>query len=189
VEVIGVALASHFRLFDAVPLLQAAADRLALFVFAAGILGTLTANLLNIYTGATSLLALGILMPRALAAVLVGVLGTVLALLGMRGFSADYESFLLLLSYWIAPWLGVVLSERAMTKAPGTVGVGFWAFVIGLAASVPFMSQSLCTGPAARAMGGADIAYYVGGAVAASLYLLLRRGSRALREPAAPQQA
>ncbi len=189
VEVVGVAFAAHFRLFDAVPLLRAAAGGLAFFVFAAGILGTLTANLLNIYTGATSLLALGIRMPRAVAAVLVGVLGTALALLGMHGFSGDYESFLLLLSYWIAPWLGVVLSERAMATAPGLIEAGFWAFLIGFVASVPFMSQSLFTGPAAKAMGGADIAYYVGGLVAAILYLLLRRGSRAAREPAVPQRA
>jgi NCS1 family nucleobase:cation symporter-1 len=189
VEVLGVALASRFRLFDAVPLLHQAAGGLSVFVFAAGILGTLTANLLNIYTGATSLLALGIRLPRATAAMAVGVLGTVLALLGMRGFSGDYESFLLLLSYWIAPWLGVALAQRATPRAPQAIEVGFWAFIIGFAASVPFMSQSLFTGPAARAMGGADIAYYVGGLVAATLYLLLRRGSRSARGPAVPQRA
>ena len=189
VEVIGVAFASHFRLFDEVPLLQAASGGLAIFVFAAGILGTLTANLLNIYTGATSLLALGIRMPRALAALLVGVFGTAIALLGVQGFSGDYESFLLLLSYWIAPWLGVVLSERQATRNPALVEAGFWAFLIGLAVSVPFMSQSLFTGPVARAMGGADIAYYVGGLAAAILYLLLRRGSRGAREPVVPQRA
>lgn len=190
VEVLGVLLARHFRIFDAVPLLRSAAGGLALFVFAAGVLGTLTANLLNIYTGATSLLALGVRMPRSLAAVLVGVLGTGLALLGMHGFAGDYESFLLLLSYWIAPWLGVLLLQKAVaTKAPRAIEAGFWAFWIGLVCSVPFMSQSLFTGPAARAMGGADIAYYVGGLVAASLYLLLRRGSRVAPEPAFPQRA
>jgi len=189
VEVLGVLLAAHFRLFDAVPLLRAAAGGLRLFVFAAGILGTLTADLLNIYTGATSLLALGIPMPRSVAAVLVGVLGTGLALLGMHGFSGDYESFLLLLSYWIAPWLGVLLAQKATASTPRMVEAGFWAFLIGLACSIPFMSQSLFTGPAARAMGGADIAYYVGGLVAASLYLLLRRGIPDPGEPAVPQRA
>jgi len=184
VEVLGVLLAAHFRVYDAVPLLRAASGGLAVFVFAAGIFGTLTADLLNIYTGATSLLALGIRAPRALAAVIVGVLGTALALLGMRGFSGDYESFLLLLSYWIAPWLGVLFMQRAAARAPRALEAGFWAFLIGLVLSVPFMSQSLFTGPAARAMGGADVAYYVGGIAAAVIYLLLRPRSPAVREPA-----
>ncbi len=189
VELLGVAMAAHFRDFDAVPLLRSAAGGAVGFVFAAGILGTLTANLLNIYTGATSLLALGVRMPRWLAAVAVGVLGTVLAILGLRGFSGDYESFLLLLSYWIAPWLGVVLAQKTAPSLPRPIEAGFWAFLIGLLCSVPFMSQSLFTGPVARAMGGADIAYYVGGLVAATAYLLLRRGSQAVRAPGVPQRA
>jgi len=185
VEVLGVLLAARFHLFAAVPLLQAAAGGLGVFVFAAGILGTLTANLLNIYTGATSLLALDVRVPRWLAAVTVGVLGTVLAAFGMRGFSGDYEAFLLLLSYWVAPWLGVMLAQGGGGSSERSVERGMWAFLIGFLASVPFMSQSLFTGPAARAMGGADLAYYVGGLAAAIAFLLLRRAVPGRPGPAA----
>jgi len=188
VEVLGVLMAARLRLYDAVPLLREASGGFAVFVFAAGILGTLTADLLNIYTGATSLLALGIRLPRSLAAVLVGVFGTALALLGMQGFSANYESFLLLLSYWIAPWLGVLFAHEIDTAQPRAVESGLWAFLIALACSVPFMSQSLFTGPVAHAMGGADIAYYVGGLLSATLYLLFRRAARGAAAPGAPQR-
>ena len=53
---------------------------------------------------------------------------------------------------------------------------GLIAYVAGIAASVPFMSQQAFTGYiAARYLQGADISYYVGFLVAGALYLILAR--------------
>ncbi len=180
VEVVGVLLAERLHIQSAVPLLQAASGGLMLFVFAAGILGTVTANVLNIYTGAMSLLTMDVRLSRTAATIVVGVLGALLAYFGASGFSADYENFLLILSYWVAPWLGVVLVEGVrLDPTPRPLRSGILAFAVGLLASVPFMSQSLFEGPVARALGGADLAYYVGFTVAALVYgVSLRAGSR-----------
>jgi nucleobase:cation symporter-1, NCS1 family len=49
------------------------------------------------------------------------------------------------------------------------------AFVLAFAAMVPFMNTSVIEGPAARALHGADIAFYVGFVIAGLLYYWLRR--------------
>ncbi len=181
VEAIGVLLASRLHIGSAVPLLRAASGGFVLFVFAAGILGTVSANVLNIYTGAISLLTLDVRLSRSAATVVVVALGAVMAYLGARGFSAAYENFLLLISCWVAPWLGVVLVEgtRRRGRDEQDVRPGLYAFLIGLLVlvSMPFMSQALFEGPVARALGGGDLAYYVGLGVAAAVYALsLRAG-------------
>ena len=58
---------------------------------------------------------------------------------------------------------------RAAVELPG-----LGALLIGLAASVPFMNSSLYQGSIARALHGADIAYYVGIVVAGVLYYVFR---------------
>lgn len=142
------------------------------------VLGTIAANALNIYTGALSLLTLDVPIRRWISVLAVGVLGGVLAAYGSHGLSSKYENFLLLVSYWIGPWLGIVLvdfflrwrqeaAERGwrVIRWPGIV-----AFLSGLAISVPFMNSALYTGPLARRLSGADIAYYIGLLIAGAVY-------------------
>ena len=78
--------------------------------------GAVCANALNIYSGAMSALALGLRLPghraRAIVAVVFGVCGFVLALFGIKNAGTNYENFLLVIAYWIGPWLGVVLVDR-----------------------------------------------------------------------------
>src|SRR5256884_5508588 len=82
--------------------------------------GAVCANAINIYSGTMSLVALGIRemgltlrQRRALLAVAAGVLGYIIGLVGQAnvGPGSKYEFFLLLISYWIAPWLGGVLVD------------------------------------------------------------------------------
>jgi nucleobase:cation symporter-1, NCS1 family len=55
--------------------------------------------------------------------------------------------------------------------------------VLAFAAMVPFMNTSVIEGPAAAALHGADIAFYVGFVVAGLLYFWLRRvGPADIRE-------
>ncbi len=152
------------------------------------ILGTIAANALNIYTGALSLLTLDVPIKRWVSVIAVGILGGALALYGSSGLSAKYENFLLLISYWIGPWLAVVLvdfflhpgratrSEQAWRAAfsKAVEWPGLVAFLVGLAVSVPFMNSALYVGPMANLLHGADIAYYVGILVAGVLYYVLR---------------
>ena len=170
---------------------------LVVFAMLAIILGTVTANVLNIYSGSLSLLAIDVKLIRAVvpkrwvAALLLGVLGGILSYFaGAKGYYGNYDNFLLLLGYWISPWLAVILTDyvlyrRADTSVTqfysesGQVRVGLWAFILGLAASSLFFNQSLYVGPiAAKFPQIGDISYYVSFVVAALLYIVFTKIGR-----------
>src|SRR6185437_5776104 len=73
-------------------------------------LGAVCANALNVYSGSMSFLALGIRLPlalrRALVALVFGIAGFFLALSGLHDAGEKYNNFLLVIAYWIGPWLG-----------------------------------------------------------------------------------
>ena len=83
-------------------------------------LGAVAANVLNIYSGALSFTALGIRLPlslrRAIVALVFGAIGFVLALTGLHNAGTKYENFLLVIAYWIAPWLAVVFCDRLLRR-------------------------------------------------------------------------
>jgi NCS1 nucleoside transporter family len=95
-------------------------------------LGAIAANVLNVYSGAMSFMALGVRLPlhraRAIVAVLFGVVGFVVASFGLGNAGEDYENFLLIIAYWITPWLGVVLVDRLLRRGKPT---GVWALTRG----------------------------------------------------------
>jgi len=148
------------------------------------VLGTLAANALNIYTGSLALLTLDVPLTRWVSVLAVGVLGGLLALYGSTGYSAKYEQFLLLISYWIGPWVAIVVLDFFLGRArdDGRDAViawpGFLSFLTALAVSIPFMNSALYEGPLAHLLHGADIAYYVGIVVAGGLYYVVQRLKR-----------
>jgi len=79
--------------------------------------GAVAANVLNIYSGSMSFLTLGIELPlrlrRALVAMVSGALGLGigLAFKAQVGPGSHYENFLLAITYWITPYLAVVLLD------------------------------------------------------------------------------
>jgi NCS1 nucleoside transporter family len=88
-------------------------------------IGAVAANAINIYSGTLSLVAVGIRemgmtlrQRRAVLAVTAGVLGFVIGVVGQAnvGPGSKYESFLLLISYWIAPWLAIVFVDYWIRK-------------------------------------------------------------------------
>jgi NCS1 family nucleobase:cation symporter-1 len=153
------------------------------------VLGTLTANCLNLYSGALSALAAGIRVPRWLAAVLIGTIGGALAMLGSRPQQTAeiYTNFLLLLATWAAPWTGVIIVNWWQTRSrlPDAaeafalrplVRDGCLAWIAGIVASIPFLDQAWFAGWFARAnpqLG--DISYEVGILAAGGAMLILRR--------------
>ena len=82
--------------------------------------GAIAANALNVYSGAMSFLAAGIKIPfklrRAIVAVVFGVIGFIVALTALKDVGATYTDFLLIIAYWIAPWLGIVFVDRLLRR-------------------------------------------------------------------------
>jgi nucleobase:cation symporter-1, NCS1 family len=82
-------------------------------------LGAVAANVLNIYSGAMSFTTLGIRIPlkfrRALIAGVFGVAGFIVAAIGLNDID-KYENFLLIIAYWIGPWLAVFFVDQLINR-------------------------------------------------------------------------
>jgi purine-cytosine permease-like protein len=158
-------------------------------------LGAIAANAINIYSGALSFTAMGFRIPlkaaRAITAVVFGVLGLVVAWLGLKDVS-KYENFLLVISYWIGPWLGVYLADEFLRRGHRVDGflfdrrhnpfAGWTSMMIAMVLAVwLFANQSLYTGLVPKHVPQiGDIAFFVGFLLAGGLYALLfsvQRGS------------
>jgi nucleobase:cation symporter-1, NCS1 family len=81
--------------------------------------GAVAANVLNIYSGAMSFTTLGIRIPlkfrRALIAGVFGLAGFIVAMVGLNDIS-KYENFLLIIAYWIGPWLAVFFVDQLINR-------------------------------------------------------------------------
>ncbi|MHC1562946.1 purine-cytosine permease family protein [Actinomycetospora sp. C-140] len=157
--------------------------------------GAVAANAINIYSGAMSFVAMGLRMPlhlrRALAVGAFGVLGFVVALFGLADAGHAYESFLLIIAYWIGPWLAVVFADWWLRRGSEAEGLLFdvthrniagpVAMLAGIVVSIVlFANQVAFTGLVASAVPSVgDIAFEVGFLVSGAVYLLMHRGSRA----------
>ena len=152
--------------------------------------GTVAVNSMNDYTGSLSLQAAGIRVARPISAAIVAVLSFAATLyLYYNNFSSTVENYLLIITYWIGPWAAIVIIDwrRRGDRIDGSRAVDFSmlpsgrnaliALVVGFAASIPFMNQTLFVGPLVSTLGGADIAYVVGFIVAAILYWILENQS------------
>ncbi len=164
--------------------------------------GAISANVLNLYSGAMSFLSMGVRIParlrRALVAVVFGAVGFLVAFLtvntGQEGESGGtYENFLFFNTYWIVALLGVVLTDWAMRRGRLSTALvfdrqhsnraGVLAFLLGVAACIPFMNQTLFVGwVAGRWPQTGDLSFAVGFLVSAAAYWLLSRG-RAAGDP------
>jgi purine-cytosine permease-like protein len=148
-------------------------------------LGAIAANAINIYSGALSFTAMGFRLPlraaRALTAVAFGVLGLIVAWLGLKDVSR-YENFLLVISYWIGPWLGVSFTDQLLRRGHRVDGflfdrrhtpwAGWVAMLVAMVVSVSlFANQSLYVGlvPSTWPAFG-DVAFFVGFLLAGALY-------------------
>jgi NCS1 nucleoside transporter family len=153
-------------------------------------LGAVAANVLNIYSGALSFVAMGIRLPlalrRAIVALVFGVIGFLVALSGLNDAGAKYEDFLLVIAYWIAPWLAVVLTDQVMRRGTDPEPLLFdtsrnnlagpVSMLAGMGVSIwLFSNQTDYTGvvPAHFPAVG-DITFAVGFVVTAVLYVILR---------------
>ncbi len=148
--------------------------------------GAVSANVLNIYSGAIASIAMGIKLPfssrRAVTALVFGAVGLVVAFTALDDAGSKYENFLLVMAYWIAPWLGVVLIDRWMRGKDSfgsvlqdktyTNWAGPIAMVVGMAVSILlFSDQASFNGWIYKAHKGmGDITFEVGFVLAAAIY-------------------
>ena len=168
--------------------------------------GAVAANAINIYSGTLSLVAVGIRemgmtlrQRRAVLAVGAGVLGYVIGIIGQAnvGPGSKYESFLLLISYWIGCWLAVVFVDYWLRKGDyGDESIffetkynrwqGFAAMAIGLIVSVGLFANvfGVYVGPIPNGNGGiGDITFIVGFVVTGVLYYVFDMVTRKAPTP------
>jgi nucleobase:cation symporter-1, NCS1 family len=154
-------------------------------------LGAVCANALNVYSGSMSFLALGIKLPltlrRAIVAVVFGIAGFFVALSGLSDAGTKYNNFLLVIAYWISPWLGVFFADQFLRRRKHVDGFLFdrrhnpWAgsaaMAIAIAVSIwLFANQTDYVGVVPKhhpAFG--DLTFEVGFVLAALLYALFFR--------------
>jgi nucleobase:cation symporter-1, NCS1 family len=112
------------------------------------IIGTISANILNIYSATMSALALGIKLKQHLAALITGIIGTLISVAAANSFVATYTNFLYLLGYWIMPWISITLLCHFTRRRSrlGNVSAAFVSWVATLVLSEPFWNQTMHTG-------------------------------------------
>jgi NCS1 nucleoside transporter family len=163
-------------------------------------LGAVAANVINIYSGALSFLTLNIRLPfrqrRAIVAVVAGAIGLLIGIVfqAQVGPGGKYEYFLLLISYWISPFLGVVITDYWLRRGRIRESTFFdptyqpWkglvAFLAGVVAGIPFWNQpAFFVGPVpANNPAVGDLTFIVGFVVAAAVNVLLNMGARSRSE-------
>jgi len=127
---------------------------------------------------------------RTTGLVLVGVITVVVALLIPSDYLDSFNSFVLLMLYFLIPWTAVNLVDfyavrhgrYAITdifRANGVYGNWSWrgitAYSVGFVVMIPFFSLSFYTGPIADKLDGADVSFAVGLIVSGGLYYLFSR--------------
>jgi nucleobase:cation symporter-1, NCS1 family len=151
------------------------------------ILGTISANILNIYSATLSALALGVKIKQHVAALITGGIGTIIAVLAAANFITNYENFLLVLGYWTVPWIAITLLSHLTNRVSRLpVSAAFVAWVATILVSVPFWNQALYTGLfAVKYPQFGDSTFIISSVVASVLYLLLSRPALAAKAQAA----
>jgi NCS1 family nucleobase:cation symporter-1 len=192
IELIGALVGSVTQSFDYFGSLYSFFGTLGSVALVAIVLGAMAANALNIYTNSLSALVLDVRVKRWVTVLVGGIVGFVLAVLAGTNFESFFENFLLLLDYWITPWLAIVLVDFFVlrrTTVPScenpkpvdlpTLGV----YLLSILVSAPFMINQmipagLLVGALSGWFGGADFSYFISFAVAAVLYFTYRKTTR-----------
>lgn len=178
---------------------------LALVVYLVIVLGKLTVNTLNAYGGCMTILTTISAFQRrshfsqaVRVAIIVGFISVsvLIALLATQDFLANFKNFVLVLLMVFTPWSAINLVDyyvisRERVDIPALYDpdgrYGRWnmpalvTYLVGILAQIPFLAQSLYTGPMTKVLGGADVSWIVGLIVPGVLYYVW--GKRTARVP------
>jgi nucleobase:cation symporter-1, NCS1 family len=157
------------------------------------VVGGIAANALNIYSGAISFTALGFKLPliarRAIVALGFGAIGFFVAWAGLSNAGADYNNFLLIIAYWIAPWLAVIFCDMFLRRRQDPAQIehllfnrkftnwaGPIAMAVGVAVSIwLFSNQTKYVGVVPSHNGNfGDLTFEVGFVLTGAIYLIWR---------------
>ena len=157
------------------------------------VIGGIAANALNIYSGAISFTAIGFKLPmaarRAIVALGFGAIGFFVAWSGLHNAGQDYNNFLLIIAYWIAPWLAVMFCDMFLRRRQDSAKVermlfdrkhanwaGLVAMAIGTGVSIwLFSNQTKYVGLVPAHWGSAgDLTFEVGFVLTTVIYLTWR---------------
>jgi NCS1 nucleoside transporter family len=163
------------------------------FTLVAIVIGGIAANALNIYSGAISFTAIGFKLPlaarRAIVALGFGAIGFFVAWSGLSDAGAKYNDFLLIIAYWIAPWLAVVFVDMYLRRRQRTEELehllfsrkhanwaGPVAMAVGMGVSIwLFSNQTKYIGLVPSHIGSTgDLTFEVGFVLTAVIYLTWR---------------
>ncbi|MGC7101265.1 purine-cytosine permease family protein [Amycolatopsis lurida] len=127
--------------------------------------------------------------------VVYALLAMAMALFGQHDFLVVFKDFVAVLLYVLIPWSAINLVdyfvlrkgnyavEDLFARDGGSYGrwnlAGLACYAVGLGIQVPFVITTVFTGPLAGPLGGVDIAWIVGFAVSAGLYVTVRRAGAA----------
>jgi len=122
---------------------------------------------------------------RLIATTVVAIIGTIIAWKASSHFITDLSNFLVFTLYLLVPWTAINLTDfylirrghydiPELFKAKGIYGEFNWfalaVYAVTVAVEWPFMDNAWIVGPAAKSLGGADIAWIVGFVFAAVVY-------------------
>ncbi|MDA8142895.1 MAG: cytosine permease [Thermoplasmatales archaeon] len=146
-------------------------------------LGGIAANAINLYSNGLSLNTVLARTGMKLPIFIGTIVSVALGIIGYYNFYSFYEIFLLILDYWITPWLGILIIHYFYIQrrtGNGTVAVrkfsGISSYCLAVLVSVPFMSPpAYFVGPIAALFNGVDVSYYVSFILAAVFYAVLNR--------------
>jgi NCS1 family nucleobase:cation symporter-1 len=157
------------------------------------VIGGIAANALNIYSGAISFTAIGFKLPlaarRAIVALGFGAIGFFVAWSGLSDAGTKYNDFLLVIAYWIAPWLAVMFCDMWLRRRQNPAAIerllfdrkyANWAGPAAMAAGGGisiwlFSNQTKYVGLVPTHWGSAgDLTFEVGFVLTAVIYLTWR---------------
>ncbi len=162
-------------------------------------LGLVSVTALNMYGGSLTLISSvdsfrkvrPTMTVRIITLSLTAALSLIGALAATKHFLTNFDDFLLLILYLFIPWTAVNLVDYYIVRRGhyaiaeifnphGMYGRWGWrgilSYLVGFGAMTPFFDVgTLYEGAAAKALGNADISFFVGLPVAAGLYYLLSR--------------
>jgi len=166
----------------------------AILIYMVIVTGKLAVNSLNAYGGFMTMLTTVTAFTRSdrvsagvrAAFILAFILASVLiALLASANFLEKFRDFVLLLLTAFTPWSAINLTDYyliskervdipALYDPDGRYGrwnaTALVCYAIGIGIQIPFLAQSLYTGPLVDDLGGADISWIVGLLVTGALY-------------------
>lgn len=167
---------------------------LALLIFIVILLGKLTVNTLNAYGAFMCTLTITTSFratvrvnkaARAVFVITIVALTVLVAMFASADFLNNFRDFVLALLLVFTPWSVINLIDYyfvskdrfdipALYNAQGRYGkwnaAALVAYAAGVLIQIPFMDQTLYTGPLVTLLGGADLSWVVGIIVAAAIY-------------------